>query len=100
METPQLEEYRPIADRRAFRVLRTFTISVFVLGMIAGGASQYVEQTGNSATRDIAGAAFAVCIAVAILLGILSIFLSRDCPKCGKRMSRLSPGPAASTSGP
>jgi hypothetical protein len=85
MGIPELKEYRPIVDWPTFRVLRVVAISAIVLGLIVGG-------TGKSVGGVTADAVFGVCAIVGIVLGFLCIFFTRACPKCGRTMTRRSPG--------
>jgi hypothetical protein len=86
-----LREYRPVPDRPEFRFLKVAAGASLVLGLVAAVVSEIVKHTEDSVKR-FADPMFGVCIAVAIVLGLLNIFLSRACPRCGREMARSSPG--------
>jgi predicted RNA-binding Zn-ribbon protein involved in translation (DUF1610 family) len=86
MQAPGLKDYTPIPDQPTFRVLRAISAVAIVLALVSGGMSEYAEQAG--VTKYITG----VCIAIGLLLGLVCIFFSRACPRCGRTMIRQSPG--------
>ena len=86
----RLKGYRPAADRPEFRFLKAAAGAFLVLGLVAAVVSEMVKHTEDSVTR-FAEPIFGVCIAVAIVLGLLCIFFSRACPRCGREMVRFSP---------